>query len=88
MAFKMKGFPMQQASAFKQNGDSPEEKYLPTIDEKAKLKNKWNNLEDTASDYYNNVLTEDPDNPEKKAKHAELQAAADKAHDTWKAYKK
>ena len=88
MSFKMKGFPMQATSAFKQNENNPEEKDRGTIDKKAQLKNKWNNLEDTASDYYNNVLTEDPDNSKKKAKHAELQAAADKAYDAWKAYKK
>ena len=88
MAFKMKGFPMQATSAFKQNVNNPEEKYLGTIDKKAQLKNKWNDLEETQSRYYNNVLIEDPDNEEKKAEHARLQAAADKAYDAWKAYKK
>ena len=35
MAFKMKGFPMHGTSAFKQNENNPEEKYLGTIDKKA-----------------------------------------------------
>ena len=42
MSFKMKGFPMQATSAFKQNENNPEEKDRGTIDKKAQLKNKWN----------------------------------------------
>ena len=55
MGFKMKGFPMQQASAFKQNGDKRLRKKFSNVEVGNALEN-WKEAEHNSEDYRINQL--------------------------------